>query len=173
MRLRAGAAIAVFQTDDIVQFGRGHFQYIAFLYRSHTMLHPRSYMEAIAGDEPHGRSSLVGLQIHFENSGQQLNGLVLHTMILIAQRFSLFNMKDFTDVPIRVSPYELMSPGFVDYSSFIGNGLHLSGRHYNRLPTERKRLRRRHCRISPAHIGERKSIPKMSERGEWIKLRSY
>jgi hypothetical protein len=84
-------------------------------------------MEAIAGDEPRRRSSLIGLQIHFENSAQQLNGLVLHTMILIAQRFPFFDMKNFPDVPVRVGPYELMSPWFNDYSSFVGDGLHCQG----------------------------------------------
>src|SRR5688572_10929531 len=127
MRLGARPAIAVFQTDYIVQFGRGHFQDIAVLHRGHSMLHTRVYMEAIAGDESHGGSSVVGLQIHLENSGQQLNGLVLHPMILIDQRFSFFNMKNFTDVPLRMGPYELMSPGFVDYSSFVGDGLHCQG----------------------------------------------
>ena len=73
-------------------------------------------MEAIAREEPHSRSSVVGLQIHFENSGQQLNGLVLNTMILVAQRFPFIDMKNFPDVTLRVGPYELVPPGFVDYS---------------------------------------------------------
>src|SRR5829696_8369039 len=88
------------------------------------MLHSRNYMEAIAGDKPHCCSSLIGLKIHFENSAQQLNSLVLHTMILIAQRFPFINMKNFTNVALRVRPYELMPPWFVDYSSFVGDGLH-------------------------------------------------
>ena len=168
MRSGAGAAIAVFQTDYIVQFGRGHFQDIAFLHRSHTMLHTRSYVEAIAGHEPHRSSFLIALQIHVENSGQQSNGLVLHAMILIAQRFSLFNMKNFADVPLRVGPYELMSPGFVDYSSFVGNGLHCQGATITDSQRSENDSDGDIAKFSPAHIGERQSIPKMSERGEWI-----
>ena len=172
MRLGAGPAIAVFQTDYIVQFGRGHFQDIAVLHRGHSMLHTRVYMEAIAGDESHGGSSVVGLQIHFENSGEQVNGLVLHTMILIAQRFSFFNMKNFTDVPLRMGPYELMSPWFVDYSSFVGDGLHCQGATIT--DSQRSENDPTDALLNlPAHIGERQSIPKMSERGEWIKSQLF
>ena len=81
-------------------------------------------MEAIAGKEPHRRSSVVGLQIHFENSGQQINGLVLNTMILVAQGLPFFDVENFPDVALRVGPYELVSPRFVYYSAFVGDGLH-------------------------------------------------
>jgi hypothetical protein len=126
-------------------------------------------MEAIAGDEPHGRSSLVSLQIHFENSGQQLNGLVLHTMILIAQRFPFVNVKNFSDVALRMGPYELMSPGFVDYLSVVGDRLHCQGV----TITDSQQSENVCCggingTSSRSEACKCQSIPKMPEHGEWI-----
>jgi len=81
-------------------------------------------------------------------------------------------MKNFPDIALRMGPYELVSPWFVDYVSFVNYGLHLLGRHYNRFAIERKR-RNRDVSPAPLQKRERQSITKMSERGEWIEAQAF
>jgi hypothetical protein len=122
-------------------------------------------MEAIAGNEPHGRSSVVGLQIHFENSDQQMNGLVLDTMKLVAQRLPFINMKNFPDIALRVGPYELVPPRFVDYFSFVGDGVHCQGVTITDSQGSENVCAKGIDELSPA---AQCANVKMSERGDWI-----
>src|SRR5713101_1612014 len=104
--------VSVFQPDDVVQLRRRHLEDVAVFNRRHAV--DRLWRDVDALARLHltllQASALVDLEE--QPARVQVDRLVLHVVILQAQRVARVDVNQLADVPLGLCPMELVAPGF-------------------------------------------------------------
>src|SRR5262245_36236958 len=116
-----GPAVAVFEPDDIIQFGSAHLEDDTVRQGLEAMARPRRQVLGFAHREsalPPGRSVIRKQQP--QGPLVKIDRLVLSLMILQAERFARADTQDLAGVTRRVCEHDLFAPG-------LGHACHAQG----------------------------------------------
>ena len=100
------------ETHDVVQVRRGHFEHVAVGHRFHLMNGARRDAECLADLELDVDAACRRSSSHAVNqlAGEQVDGLVLHVVVLHGQRLARLDVQNLADVAVGVRPDGLVAP---------------------------------------------------------------
>src|SRR5581483_74728 len=108
------AAVAIFEADDVVQFGRRHLEDVAVFDRRHPVHGFRRDVHALAGAHLAFDELTVLLNLEQQLAGVQVDRLVLQVVVLQAERVPFVHVNQLADVALGLRPVELVAPGLLD-----------------------------------------------------------
>src|SRR2546425_7757142 len=111
----SGAPVAVLEPDDVVQLGRRDLEDVGVVEGRQTMAGPGREVPAIARAEADRPGLLLWLRhLEVHRAGEDADRLVLHAVVLVAERLSLADVEDLARVAIGPGPDGLVTPGLRD-----------------------------------------------------------